>query len=216
LGSHAALACGGGFRTWLLRGKDMRRRSLGGVEGSAGGLGWATETPFFDGPDGGGAIDTVRRAREIGIDFLDRSSASGPGRNEELIAHAVKGHRDDYVIASKFGNLRAPDGSPSSDGRPQYVKACCERSLKRLETDFIDLYYIHRVDPTVPIEDTVGAMSELVRQGKVRHLGICEAGAATIPPGPAPPPLRGAPIEDFLWDPECQAESLPPCEKVRS
>ena len=148
----------------------MRRRILGGLEVSAVGLGCATMTPFYDEPDSDAAIDTVHRAREVGIDFLDSSDAYGQGRNEELIAHAVKGHRDDYVIASKFGNLRAPDGSPTSDGRPEYVKACCERSLRRLETDVIDLCYIHRIDPTVPIEDTVGAMSQLVHQGKVRHL----------------------------------------------
>ena len=131
----------------------MQRRRLGGLEVSAVGLGCATMTPFYDEPDRDAAIDTLRRAREIGVDFLDSSDAYGQGRNAELIALAVRGYRDDYVIASKFGNLRAPDGSPTSDGRPEYVKACCERSLKRLETDFIDLYYIHRVDPTVPIED---------------------------------------------------------------
>jgi aryl-alcohol dehydrogenase-like predicted oxidoreductase len=170
----------------------MQRRKLGGLEVSAVGLGCATMTPFYDEPDGDAAIDTVRRAREIGVDFLDSSDAYGQGRNEELIARAVKGRRNEYVIASKFGNLRAADGSPTSDGRPEYVKACCERSLKRLETDLIDLYYIHRVDPTVPIEDTVGAMGELVRQGKVRHLGICEAGAATIRRAHATHPLSGA------------------------
>jgi aryl-alcohol dehydrogenase-like predicted oxidoreductase len=107
------------------------------------------------------------------------------------------------VIASKFGHLRAPDGSPTSDGRPEYVKACCERSLKWLETDVIDLYYIHRVDPTVPIEDTVGAMSDLLRQGKVRHLGICEAGAATIQRAHATYPLSAVQIEYSLVDPRC-------------
>jgi aryl-alcohol dehydrogenase-like predicted oxidoreductase len=106
----------------------MQRRRLGGLKVSAVGLGCATMTPFYDEPDRDAAIDTVRHAREIGVDLLDSSDAYGQGRNEELIACAVKGHRDDYVIASKFGNLRAPDGSPTSDGRPQYVKACCERS----------------------------------------------------------------------------------------
>src|SRR5271169_4441000 len=158
----------------------MQRRRLGGLEVSAVGLGCATMTPFYDEPDRDSAIDTLRCAREIGVDLLDSSDAYGQGRNEELIAHAVKGYRDEYFIASKFGNLRAPDGSPTSDGRPEYVKACCDRSLKRLESDVIDLYYIHRVDPTVPIQDTVGAMSDLVRQGKVRYLGICEAGATAL------------------------------------
>src|SRR6266446_1823606 len=124
----------------------MQRRRLGGLEVSAVGLGCATMTPFYDEPDRDAAIETLRRAREIGVDFLDSSDAYGQGGNEELIAHAVKGYRHEYVIASKFGNLRARDGSPTSDGRPEYVKACCERSLKRLETDVIDLYYTHRSD----------------------------------------------------------------------
>jgi aryl-alcohol dehydrogenase-like predicted oxidoreductase len=192
----------------------MQRRRLGGLEVSAVGLGCATMTPFYDEPDRDAAIDTIRHAREIGVDFLDSSDAYGQGRNEELIARAVKGHRDDYVIASKFGNLRAPDGSPTSNGRPGYVKGCCERSLKRLETDVIDLYYIHRVDPTVPIEDTVGAMSELVHQGKVRHLGICEAGAATVRRAHATHPLSAVQIEYSLWTRDVEAEILPLCKEL--
>ena len=192
----------------------MQRRRLGGLEVSAVGLGCATMTPFYDEPDRDAAIDTVRRAREIGVDFVDSSDAYGQGRNEELIACAVRGHRYEYVIASKFGNLRAPDGSPTSDGRPGYVKACCERSLKRLETDVIDLYYIHRVDPTVPIEDTVGAMSELVRHGKVRHLGICEAGATTIRRAHTTHPLSAVQIEYSLWTRDVEAEILPLCEEL--
>jgi len=179
----------------------MQRRKLGELEVFAVGLGCATMTPFYDEPDRDAAIDTVRHAREIGVDFLDSSDAYGHGR-------------DEYVIASKFGNLRASDGSPTSDGRPEYVKACCERSLKRLETDFIDLYYIHRVDPTVPIEDTVGAMSELVRHGKVRHLGICEAGAATIRRAHATHPLSAVQIEYSLWTRDVEAEILPLCKKL--
>ena len=113
----------------------MQKRTLGALEVSAVGLGCATMTPFYDEPERDAAIDTLRRAREIGVGFLDSSDAYGQGRNEELIACAVRGYRSEYVIASKFGNLRAADGSPTSDGRPEYVKACCERSLKRLETD---------------------------------------------------------------------------------
>ena len=192
----------------------MQRRKLGELEVSAVGLGCATMTPFYDEPDRDAAIDTLRHAREIGVDFLDSSDAYGQGRNEELIACAVKGHRNEYVIASKFGNLRAADGSPASDGRPEYVKRCCERSLKRLETDVIDLYYVHRVDPTVPIEETMGAMGELVRQGKVRHLGICEAGAATIRRAHATHPLSAVQIEYSLWTRDVEAEILPLCEKL--
>ena len=192
----------------------MQRRRLGGLEVSMVGLGCATMTPFYDEPDSDAAIDTLHRAREIGVDFLDSSDAYGQGRNEELIARAVKGHRNEYVIASKFGNLRAADGSPTSDGRPEYVKACCERSLLRLETDFIDLYYIHRVDPAVPIEDTVGAMSDLVRQGKVNQLGICEAGAATIRRAHATHPLSAVQIEYSLWTRDVEAEILPLCEEL--
>jgi aryl-alcohol dehydrogenase-like predicted oxidoreductase len=183
----------------------MQRRRLGGLEVSAVGLGCATMTPFYDEPDGDAAIETLRRARETGVDFLDSSDAYGQGRNEELIAHAVKGYRDEYVIASKFGNLRAPDGSPTSNGRPEYVKACCERSLQRLETDVIDLYYIHRVDPTVPIEDAVGALSDLVRQGKVRYLGICEAGAATIRRAHAAQPAQRRADRVFTVVPRCRS-----------
>jgi aryl-alcohol dehydrogenase-like predicted oxidoreductase len=192
----------------------MQRRMLGTLEVSTVGLGCATMTPFYDEPDSGAAIDTLRHAREIGVDFLDSSDAYGQGRNEELIARAVKGYRNEYVIATKFGNLRAADGSPTSDGRPEYVKACCERSLKRLETDVIDLYYIHRVDPTIPIEDTIGAMSDLVREGKVRHLGISEAGAATIRRAQVTHPLSAVQIEYSLWTRDVETEILPLCEQL--
>src|SRR6201993_1629359 len=185
---------------------------LGGLEVSAVGLGCATMTPFYDEPDTAAAIETLQRARELGVDFLDTSDAYGQGKNEELIARAIKGHRDEYVIATKFGNLGIATGVPSSDGRPEYVRACCETSLQRLQTDVIDLYYIHRVDPTVPIEETVGAMSDLVRQGKGRHLGICEAGAATIRRAHAPHPLAAVQIEYSLWTRDVEAEILPLCE----
>ena len=193
----------------------MERRMLGTLEVSMVGLGCATMTPFYDQPDRDAATDTLHRAREIGVDFLDSSDAYGQGSNEQLIARAVRGHRNEYVIASKFGNLRTRDGSPTSDGRPEYVKACCERSLQRLETDVIDLYYIHRVDPTIPIEDTVGAMSDLARQGKVRHLGICEAGAATIRRAHAVHPLSAVQIEYSLLTRDVEAEILLLCDELR-
>jgi aryl-alcohol dehydrogenase-like predicted oxidoreductase len=191
----------------------MQRRKLGGLEVGAVGLGCATMTPFYDSPDRGGAIATIRRARELGIDFLDSSDAYAAGGNEELIAEAVAGHRGDYVIASKFGNVQLQGGPRFADGRPEYVKECCDKSLARLKTDIIDLYYIHRVDADVPIEDTVGAMAELVAAGKVRHLGICEAGAATIRRAHAVHPIAAVQIEYSLWSRDVEAEILPLCRE---
>jgi aryl-alcohol dehydrogenase-like predicted oxidoreductase len=171
-------------------------------------------TPFYDEPDRDEAIQTIRRARELGIDFLDSSDAYGAGRNEELIAEAAAGHRGDYVIASKFGNVGLQGGPRFADGRPEYLKQCCDKSLQRLKTDVIDLYYIHRVDPDVPIEDTVGAMAELVQAGKVRTLGICEAGAATIRRAHAVHPISAVQIEYSLWSRDVEAEILPICREL--
>jgi len=192
----------------------MERRRLGGLEVSAVGLGCGTMTPFYDAPDPDSAIATIRRGRELGVDFLDTSDAYGMGRNEELIARAVAGHRGDYVIASKFGNVQLQGGPRFADGRPEYVKECCDKSLKRLETDVIDLYYIHRVDADVPIEDTVGAMADLVRQGKVKHLGICEAGPQTIRRAHAVHPIAAVQIEYSLWTRDVEAEVLPLCDAL--
>src|SRR5919197_1330446 len=191
-----------------LRRPRMERRQLGRLEVSAIGLGCATMTPFYGEPDPASAIATIRRAAEIGIDFLDTSDAYGQGRNEELISGAIDGRRHEYVIASKFGNLRRSDGTPTADGRPEYVKAACERSLELLRTGHIDLYYIHRVDPDVPIEDTVGAMSELVAEGKVRFLGISEAGPETIRRAHATHPMSAVQIEYSLWSRDVEGEIL--------
>ena len=190
----------------------MHRRTLGQLEVSAIGLGCGTMTPFYGEPDRAAGIATIRRAREIGVDLLDTADGYGRGRNEELVAEAVRGHRGDYVIASKFGNLGLLGDPRFADGRPEYVREACEKSLGRLKTDVIDLYYIHRVDPTVPIEDTIGAMSKLVREGKVRFLGICEAGAATIRRAHAVHPLAAVQIEYSLWTREVESEILPLCE----
>src|SRR5579864_3988140 len=192
----------------------MKRRRLGGLEVSAVGLGCGTMTPFYDQPDPASAIATIRRAREIGVDFLDTAEGYGRGRNEELIAEAVAGHRGDYVIDSKFGNVQLQGGPRFADGRPGYVKECCDKSLTRLKTDVIDLYYIHRVDGDVPIEDTVGAMAELVHAGKVKHLGICEAGAATIRRAHAVHPIAAVQIEYSLWSRDVEAEILPLCREL--
>jgi len=189
----------------------MQQRRLGELEVSAVGLGCATMTPFYDAPDPDSAMATIRRARERGVDFLDTADGYGRGQNEELIAQAIAGHREDYVIASKFGNLGLLGDPRFADGRPEYVREACETSLKRLRTDVIDLYYIHRIDPTVPIEDTIGAMAELKRQGKVRHLGICEAGAATIRKAHATHPIAAVQIEYSLWTRDVEAEILPLC-----
>jgi aryl-alcohol dehydrogenase-like predicted oxidoreductase len=171
-------------------------------------------TPFYDAPDPDSAVATIRRARELGIDFLDTSDAYGVGRNEELIAHAVAGHRRDYVIASKFGNVQLQGGPRFADGRPEYVKECCDKSLARLKTDVIDLYFIHRVDADVPIEDTIGAMADLVREGKVRHLGICEAGPQTIRRAHAVHPISAIQTEYSLWSRDVESEILPLCEEL--
>jgi aryl-alcohol dehydrogenase-like predicted oxidoreductase len=192
----------------------MERRRLGGLEVSAVGLGCGTMTPFYDAPDAESAIATIRRARELGVDFLDSSDAYGAGRNEELIARAVAGHRRDYVIASKFGNVQLQGGPRFADGRPEYLKECCDKSLTRLQTEIIDLYYIHRVDADVPIEDTVGAMAELVQAGKVRALGICEAGPQTIRRAHAVHPMSAVQIEYSLWTRDVEAEILPLCEEL--
>ena len=192
----------------------MERRRLGQLEVSAVGLGCGTMTPFYGEPDRAAGIATIRRAREIGVDLLDTADGYGRGRNEELVAEAVRGHRGDYVIASKFGNLGLLGDPRFADGRPEYVHEACEKSLGRLRTDVIDLYYIHRVDPTVPIEDTIGAMSELVREGKVRFLGICEAGAATIRRAHAVHPLAAVQIEYSLWTRDVESQILPCCEAL--
>jgi aryl-alcohol dehydrogenase-like predicted oxidoreductase len=192
----------------------MQRRRLGGLEVGAVGLGCATMTLFYGEPDRAGAVATIRRARELGVDFLDSSDAYGAGRNEELIAEAVAGHRGDYVIASKFGNIGLQGGPKLADGRPEYVKECCDKSLARLKTDVIDLYYIHRVDADVPIEDTIGAMAELVRAGKVKHLGICEVGANTIRRAHAVHPIAAIQIEYSLWSRDVETDILPVCREL--
>jgi aryl-alcohol dehydrogenase-like predicted oxidoreductase len=192
----------------------MQRRKLGSLEVGAIGLGCATMTPFYGAPDHDESIRTIHRARELGVDLLDSSDAYGNGRNEELIAEAVAGHRRDYVIASKFGNVQLQGGPRFADGRPEYVKECCDKSLARLKTDVIDLYYIHRVDADVPIEDTIGAMAELVQAGKVKHLGICEVGAATIRRAHAVHPIAAVQIEYSLWSRDVETEILPLCREL--
>ncbi len=191
------------------------RRKLGPLEVSAINLGTMSMTPIYGVPDPDEAIATLQRAPELGIDFIDTSDAYGAnGANEELVGRALKGRRDKYILATKFGNVRLPDGKPGAKGDPDHVIDSCDRSLKRLGTDHIDLYYIHRVDETVPIEDTVGAMARLKAQGKIRHLGISEAGPATIRRAHKAHPITALQTEYSLWSRDVEAEILPLCAEL--
>ena len=160
----------------------MRHRTLGksSLSVSAIGLGCMSMSGVYGKGDDAESIAVIHRALELGVNLLDSSDMYGWGHNEQLLARAIKGRRAQVVLATKFGNLRKPDGTPGVNGRPEYVPQACDASLKRLGVDVIDLYYQHRVDPSVPIEDTVGAMARLVTQGKVRFLGLSEAAPATI------------------------------------
>jgi aryl-alcohol dehydrogenase-like predicted oxidoreductase len=158
---------------------------------------------FYSGRDDAESVATIHRALDLGVDFLDTADMYGIGRNEILVGQAIKGRRDQVVLATKFGNVRSPEGGfLGVDGRPDYVRQACEASLKRLAVDVIDLYYQHRVDPSVPIEETVGAMAELVRAGKVRYLGLSEAAPATIRRAQAVHPIAALQTEYSLWSRE--------------
>jgi aryl-alcohol dehydrogenase-like predicted oxidoreductase len=187
---------------------SMPRRKLGsqGLSVSAQGLGCMGMSDFYKGGEGEQeSIATIHRALDLGIDFLDTADMYGPFTNEELVGRAIKGKRDRFVVATKFGNERTPDGKYLGvNGRPEYVRACCDASLKRLGVDHIDLYYQHRVDLDTPIEDTAGAMAELVKAGKVRYLGLSEAAPATIRRAHKVHPISALQTEYSLWtrDPE--------------
>jgi aryl-alcohol dehydrogenase-like predicted oxidoreductase len=193
----------------------MKRRRLGGLEVGTVGLGCMSMTPIYGEPNEPEAIATIHRAIELGVDLIDTSDAYGAnGSNEVLVGSAIKARRDKVVLATKFGNIRLPDGSPGANGRPEYVAQCCEASLKRLGVEAIDLYYIHRVDPTVPIEDTVGALARLVQQGKVRHLGISEAAPATLRRAHATHPMAALQTEYSLWTRDPEDELLDICQEL--
>tara|TARA_R110002167_G_scaffold286626_1_gene491521 strand:+ start:50 stop:1033 length:984 start_codon:yes stop_codon:yes gene_type:complete len=189
----------------------MKYRQLGGsgLQVPAVGLGCMVMPGFYGPGSEEQAIATLHRAAEIGVTMLDTSDLYGAGKNEELIGRAIAGRRDDYIIASKFGNVRTPDGKPGVDGRPEYVQQACEASLKRLNTETIDLYYQHRVDISVPIEDTVGAMARLIEQGKVRHLGLSEAAEDTVRRGHATHPIAALQTEYSLWSRDVEQHMLP-------
>ncbi len=193
----------------------MERRKLGSLEVSAVALGCMSMTPIYGTPDPDEAIATLHQAPDIGIDLIDTSDAYGAsGANEEVVGRGIKGRRKNYVLATKFGNIRLPDGKPGAKGNPEYVLEACEKSLKRLGTDYIDLYFIHRVDDTVPIEDTVGAMVKLKEQGKIRHLGISEAAPATIRRAHKVHPMTALQTEYSLWTRDVEAEILPTCQEL--
>lgn len=194
----------------------MKYRNLGhsSLEVSAIGLGCMTMIGLYGAADDAESIATIQEAVDRGVNLIDTSDAYGGGKNEELVGKAIAERRDKVILATKFGNVTKPDGKPGGDGRPEYVVEACDRSLKRLDVDVIDLYFQHRVDLEVPIEDTVGAMSRLVEQGKVRYLGMSEAAAPTLRRGHAVHPISALQTEYSLWTRFPEDELLPTCREL--
>ncbi|HYB28957.1 MAG TPA: aldo/keto reductase [Solirubrobacteraceae bacterium] len=198
----------------------MKTRKLGSLEVSELGLGCMGMSAFYGASDEDEAVATIQRALELGINFLDTAQLYGPLTNEELVGRAVKGRREEYVIATKFArrmDKATPGDMPTVgavDGSAEHVRSSIEGSLKRLGTDYVDLFYQHRVDPNVPIEETVGAMGELVKQGKVRHIGLSEAGPDTIRRAHAVHPITALQTEYSMWSRDPETEILPTCREL--
>jgi aryl-alcohol dehydrogenase-like predicted oxidoreductase len=195
----------------------MEQRKLGrnGLEVSALGLGCMGMSEFYGASDEAESIATIHKALALGVTFLDTADMYGVGKNEQLVGRAIRDRRDQVVLATKFGNMRGPNGEfLGINGRPEYVKVACERSLERLGVSHIDLYYQHRVDPKTPIEETVGAMAELVRDGKVRYLGLSEAGPNTIRRASKVHPIAALQTEYSLWARDPELEILATCREL--